>query len=112
MGDLNKLLGDLKAFLGEGWTPEEDYDARYLLGDRGRYFNLNEVSGIMVRNAIREAGLDPYEQIPWRPRLEDFLNAYVPLQEMYPTPPRLKMRNTVWAEPDEPGHDVIYHGAP
>lgn len=98
MGDLNQLLVELKAFLGEGWTPEEDYDARYLLGDRAHHFKLAEVSGGMVRGAIREAGLDPYESIPFRPRLEDFLSSYVPLQEKYGVPPRLKARNTVWAD--------------
>lgn len=106
MGNLENVLSKLKEHYPV-WSDDEAYDARYLLSRWGLHMEEPALGGTYVRQAIREAGLDPYEKIPFRPTLEDFLQLHVPLEEMYPTPPLMPYRNTAWAEPEEPTHYVI-----
>lgn len=107
MGDLDKVLANVKEHY-PAWSEDDDYDARFLLGAWGEQEDSPTLSGRFVRAVIREAGIDPYEQIPFRPVLEDYLSAHVPLEEEYPTPPKIPWRNDIWAEPEEPTHYVLH----
>lgn len=106
MGDLDNVLKELKEHY-PSWSADDDHDARFLLGAWGARERSSTLPGRFVRAAIREAGIDPYVEIPFRPKLEDFLSTHVPLEELYPTPPKIPWRNDIWAEPEEPTHYVL-----
>lgn len=107
MGNLDKVMKELKEYY-PSWSEDDDYDARFLLGAWGAQEKSPTLSGRFVRAAIREAGIDPYEEIPFRPTLEDFLSAHVPLDETYPTPKPRRWRNTVWADLEESTPHVLH----